>query len=998
MRHQRRFTGPIELSKAWYPYPLVVADLLAFLPAFLLGGLSRNTVGQVELDWQSILLLGAVAAGTFLVAGYSLHLYRARYLVGTFDEIMALAGAWLIAAAATIGINLVAFEPRVPLSVYSVGMLFAGAAMVGARAAWRLFMRRAQRPDPSGRTRVIVFGAGEGAEIVIKSMMTDARSQFVPVAILDDDPRQQNRMIEGIRVSGFRDAMSSFANHADALLIAIPSARSSLIAELSDDAERNGLDVMVLPSTTELIGSMVTHEQVRPVDVSDLLGRDEVEIDHGIVGGYITGKTVLVTGAGGSIGSELCRQILDYAPARLVMVDRDETALQALQLSMDGHGLLDNENLVLADIRDRDGMFEVFNRIRPAIVFHAAALKHQPMLETHPREAFLTNVLGTKNVLDAAAGVTVEHFVNISTDKAANPISVLGTSKRLAEALTVETGFESPGQYVSVRFGNVLGSRGSVLPVFEAQIAAGEPLRVTDPEVTRFFMSIPEASRLVLQAGAIGKTGETLVLDMGEPVKIVELAHKLLKARRADVDMIFTGLRPNEKLHEELKHDGELMVSREHPRIWHTEAAVTSVRNHLDALTHVEPALLRRRLLQLTEIQEGDSEAAAVLLRSDKRVYLSPPDMSAVERSKLVATFDGNWLASVGPELDQFEANLASWTERPHALALSSGTAALHLALLLADVQRGDDVLVASMTFVATANAVLMAGGTPVFVDSSAADWNLDPDLVAETLATRAAAGRLPKAVLAVDLYGQSADYTRLERICGEYGVRLIGDSAESLGARRDGRAGGSGGDLAVLSFNGNKIITTAGGGALLADDPALIERARHLATQARLPAPHYQHDEAGFNYRMSNLLAALGNGQLERLPQMIDRRLHIGDRYRNALSSFPGIGFMPVPAGSTPNAWLNVITVDPDIAGVDRETIRVALAAANIESRPAWKPMHQQPLFDGAEMIGGTVSDRVFEIGLCLPSGSSMTVHQVDHVLEVVEHQLTHRTVGITR
>ena len=990
MRLNRLSTRAATWNRARYPAPLLVADLLAFGAGFFLGGLGRIGIGDVELDWASIIVLGAIAAIGFLVAGFALHLYRARFLVGSFDEVIALAGAWTAAGLVAAVVNGLAFQPRVPLSVFGLGMLLSAAGMLATRAAWRLNERAAKRPDADGRTRVVVFGAGEGAELVVRSMLSDPTSQYVPIAILDDDAHQQNRSIEGVRVCGFREQISDFADKADALLIAIPSAGSPLITQLSQLAEDAGLDVMVLPSTTELIGSLVTHDTVRALDISDLLGRDEVQIDDAQVSAYLTGRTVLVTGAGGSIGSELCRQILWYEPERLVMVDRDETALQGVQLSIDGHGLLDNDNLVLADIRDRDGVFAVFDRFQPDIVFHAAALKHLPMLESHPREALLTNVLGTKNVLDAASAVGVDRFVNVSTDKAANPISILGHTKRIAEALTVETGFEAPGHYVSVRFGNVLGSRGSVLPLFEAQIDAGEPLRITDPQVTRYFMSIPEASRLVLQAGAIGKTGETMVLDMGEPVKIIDLAHRLLKHRKADVDLEITGLRTNEKLHEELGHEGETMTSREHPRIWHTEAVASAMREHLDSLDGLDDDALRARLAALTGAQADGETSLLSSLDTGQRVFLSPPDMSTVERARLIETFDSNWLASVGPDLEAFEAGLAEWTERPHAVALSSGTAALHLSLLLAGVEPGDEVLVSSMTFVATANAVLMAGGVPVFVDSSQHDWNIDPALVEDFLAKRAAGGGpMPKAVLSVDLYGQCADYRSLETICERYGVTLLSDSAESLGASRDGRRAGSAGTLAVLSFNGNKIITTAGGGALLADDPALIERARYLATQARLPAAHYEHAEPGFNYRMSNLQAAVGRGQLERLPDMIDRRAAIGERYHARLGPFDGVDFMPVPLGSAPNSWMHVLTIDPQLCGVHRDDLHHALGAENIESRPAWKPMHLQPLFADAPMIGGAVSERVFETGLCLPSGSAMTNGQVDRIADIIEQTL---------
>jgi len=290
------------------------------------------------------------------------------------------------------------------------------------------------------------------------------------------------------------------------------------------------------------------------------------------IASYLTGKRVLVTGAGGSIGSELCRQIHRFAPSRLIMLDRDESALHAVQLSIHGRTMLDSPDLVLADIRDSQLLLRIFEQCQPEVVFHAAALKHLPMLEQYPGEAVKTNVWGTLSVLEAAKTTGVERFVNISTDKAANPISVLGYTKRLAEGLTAATASEVDGTYLSVRFGNVLGSRGSVLTTFAAQIAAGGPLTVTDPQVTRYFMTVQEAVQLVIQAAAIGGDGEVLVLDMGEPVRIADVAKQLIDISGVDADVTYTGLTDGEKLHEELFGEGESDERRVHPLVSHVAA------------------------------------------------------------------------------------------------------------------------------------------------------------------------------------------------------------------------------------------------------------------------------------------------------------------------------------------------------------------------------------------------------------------------------------------
>ena len=370
---------------------------------------------------------------------------------------------------------------------------------------------------------------------------------------------------------------------------------------------------------------------------------------------------------------------------------------------------------------------------------------------------------------------------------------------------------------------------------------------------------------------------------------------------------------------------------------------------------------------------------------TDTRIFLSPPDVSDVERKLLLAAFDSNWVAPVGPDLDAFEAQVAELVGVRHAVALTSGTAALHLALVAAGVRRGDTVLVPSFTFAATANAVMYLGARPVFLDSTAESWNVDPELVAQELRARAGAGRLPRAVVAVDMYGQCADYQPLLEACDRYGVALIEDAAEALGASYRGRAAGSFGLAGVLSFNGNKIITTGGGGMLVTDDGRVATQTRHLATQAREPVPHYEHRTVGYNYRLSNLLAAVGRGQVQRLSEMIAARRETAGSYRAALGDLPGITFMPVAEYGQPNWWLTCLLVDADRFGATRDQLLARLARHNIEARPAWKPMHLQPVFRDCVMRGGEVSADLFRRGLCLPSGSALTEHDRERVVRAL-------------
>lgn len=370
---------------------------------------------------------------------------------------------------------------------------------------------------------------------------------------------------------------------------------------------------------------------------------------------------------------------------------------------------------------------------------------------------------------------------------------------------------------------------------------------------------------------------------------------------------------------------------------------------------------------------------------SDQRLYLSPPDVGDTERTLLLDAFDSNWVAPLGPHVDGFEREFAAAVGVPAAAALSSGTAALHLALTMLGVGPGDEVVVPTLTFVATANAVAYVGARPVFVDSDEATWNLDPSLLEELLAARAAAGELPAAVVAVDLYGQCADYAPILAACARHRVPVVEDAAEALGATYRATPAGGFGAMGVFSFNGNKVITTSGGGMLVSHDEQLVARARHLATQARDPAPHYEHSEVGFNYRMSNLLAALGRGQLQSLPRKVARRRAIKQRYRDAFAGIDGLAFMPDADGGEPTNWLTVVTLDDGVTGVSPAQVREALEQENIEARPAWKPMHLQPLYEGSEVWGGRVAERVFTTGLCLPSGSSMSDDDVDRVAAIV-------------
>ena len=531
------------------------------------------------------------------LVGYVVGIYRRRWRYGSFDEV----GGLVLATFITTSILFVLrfFDQSLnpfPRSVILISG-FAGLCFVAAsRYTWRLIREQLRRPTEQTAAKILVYGAGEGGIQMVNTLLRNPQSPYLPVGFLDDNPDTHRLSISGVPVLGGREQMSQARGRTGAtiLLIAIPSADSALISDISARARELSMDVKVLPAVQNLNERPLDTSDIRDLTDEDLLGRRKVDIDLQQISDYLVNRRVLVTGAGGSIGSELCRQLARFNPAELIMLDRDESALHEVQLSIHGRALLDTPQTVLADLRDETTINHIFETRKPEVVFHAAALKHLPLLERYPLEAYQTNVLGTLTLLNAAQRVGVGVFVNISTDKAANPISVLGYSKRIAERVTASVGQTAKsGKYMSVRFGNVLGSRGSVLMSFRDQIAKGGPLTVTHRGVTRYFMTISEAVQLVIQAGAIGSSGEALVLDMGTPVSIYDVAKQLVANSGKPVEIEIVGLRAGEKVHEELFGEGEEDMRPRHPLISHVPVQPVDLGLLLPSPTDARDTMLR---------------------------------------------------------------------------------------------------------------------------------------------------------------------------------------------------------------------------------------------------------------------------------------------------------------------------------------------------------------------------------------------------------------------
>jgi FlaA1/EpsC-like NDP-sugar epimerase len=564
--------NPRERDRAvrygWFLVDLACTVLAAFAAAWV-----RYDLDAAMATGSEIAIFGLLAALIYSVTGLFVGPYRIGHVRGSFEETVDIARAMTLAALVLAILRLALGVPDIPRSLPFTTPIFALLGMFTLRFVVRSW-RWGRQPVREQDVRAIVFGAGHMGRQLVRSLHRDTSEgdRYVPVALLDDDHGKRRLSIDGLRVAGTRDDITAVAERtqAKALIIAATTMDGGDLREISELARLAGLDVLILPPVNQLFHAP-RGADLRHLNLEDLLGRQRIELDQTAIRNSIAGKRVLVTGAGGSIGSELCRQIDRYGPAKLVLLDRDESAMHSAQMSMTGRALLDDGTLALCDIRDPNALRVIFEREQPQVVFHAAALKHLTLLEQFPAEAWKTNVLGTLNVLEAARAVGVETFVNVSTDKAAWPSSVLGYSKRLAERLTASFATTSNDEtYVSVRFGNVLGSRGSVITAFTAQIERGGPVTVTHPDVERFFMLIPEACQLVLQASAIGADGEVMVLAMGKPVKIVEVARTLIEmSGKHNVEIQYTGLRPGEKLSEQLFTPGEEIQTSEHPLVSH---------------------------------------------------------------------------------------------------------------------------------------------------------------------------------------------------------------------------------------------------------------------------------------------------------------------------------------------------------------------------------------------------------------------------------------------
>ncbi len=609
---------------------------LALIVVSVLGSFAlRLDASQLPFYFPAALTMCAVALIVKIPVHYFFGLYRRLWVYASTNELRLITVAVTTASVLTSGImllliNIGFIQPGMPRSALGIDWLLSLVLIGGSRFALRILAEQSTvRRDGKAR-RALIIGAGDAGALVVRELQKSSQLNLNPIGFLDDDPSKLNHEIYGVSVIGPLDELANILDNQqiDEVIIAIPSASGHVIRSINDACRQKGIPSRTMPGIYELIGGKVSVNRLREVDITDLLRREPVKIDDRLVGGILSGRRVLVTGAGGSIGREICRQAARWGPSELVLLGHGENSIFESLLELTENAPLLSIRPVIADVRDANRIQEIFKIHQPQVVFHAAAHKHVPLMEVNAEEAITNNILGTRNIAENANRHGVERLVLISTDKAVRPVSIMGATKRLAEMTVLDAAQRSGRAFSVVRFGNVLGSRGSVVPLFKNQIARGGPVTVTHPEMHRYFMTIPEAVHLVLQAAAMGRGGEVFMLNMGQQVRILDLAEDLIKLSglepHRDVEITFTGIRPGEKLREDLWEDGMQFEPTPHSEIFRASEEEKVDGTHLarviEQLTHLAHQSETESLIRLL-----DESIPSASIRSTP-----PPDMTSL--------------------------------------------------------------------------------------------------------------------------------------------------------------------------------------------------------------------------------------------------------------------------------------------------------------------------------------------------------------------------------
>jgi FlaA1/EpsC-like NDP-sugar epimerase/dTDP-4-amino-4,6-dideoxygalactose transaminase len=870
--------------------------------------------------------------------------------------------------------------------------------------------------------QVAIVGAGDAGMTLVRELISDPSSRCRPVAIFDDDPKTHGTTICGVPVAGSVSELSSLPREkrVEEVLICIPSATQSEMSRIVSICCRANFPVRTLPALSEILDGTVSPRDLRSLRVEDLLQREELLPDPQQIEEVVKNQVVLITGAGGSIGSELSRQIATASPKALLLLDKTENSLFYIHRELQDRFPTLLLKPLLCDVSRRNHVEEILRTEQPGVVFHAAAYKHVGLLELHPMEAIRNNALGTRNVAVAAMQNGVKRFVNISTDKAVNPENYMGLSKKLTELCIQElSGRSETTRFMNVRFGNVAGSTGSVLRLFWDQIQKGEPIHVTDPRATRYFMSIPEAVHLILRAAGQGRGGETFVLEMGEPINIYELAKSMsLLAGLTpgkELPIYFVGLREGEKVAEELwaewevpvpsSQKGVLMIPTRDAKsdgILSTIDRMEALLNHGDrhalegSLREVFPEFMGKRHSVDTF---GDKNSVKYMYKSQGervKIPLSKPDIGEREIDLVKDVLQSGRL-SLGPRLTEFEEKLARYIGTEYAVATNSGTSALHLCIRALGIGPQDEVITTPFSFVASTNCILFEGANPVFVDIDPVTLNLDPERLRRFLRDNClfdarqsalinkSTGRTIKAILPVHVFGVPCDMAPILALARDYGLHVIEDACEALGAEYRGRRAGTFGDAATFAFYPNKQITTGEGGMIVTNDEQLARLCRSMRNQGRGEDSSWlSHARLGYNYRLSEIQCALGIAQLERVTELLAARERVALWYDKALSHIPHL-ILPPGFRDIKRSWfVYVVQLDLPAPRAARDRVMAKLREQGVECQAYFPAIHKLPHVAkisrkalGPLRCTEDAGDRCF----ALPFYPSLTEAEIKHV-----------------
>jgi FlaA1/EpsC-like NDP-sugar epimerase/dTDP-4-amino-4,6-dideoxygalactose transaminase len=1018
---------------------VLAAELMLICISFLLAlGVLRDSGKSGQFPWMADFFF---VMAIRLACLYLLGPFRSSLRHASVHELLGLVKAVSISSVAIfLGVNWLGLTgERLPLAMlvldWALCLLLLGALHFAARVynSQKVLWRPAEK-------RLAVVGAGDAGMSLVKELASDPNSHCRPVAIFDDNPRTHGTTICGVPVLGGTEMLMHGTQRklVDEVLICVPSATRSEMSRLFTICCQSGLPVRTLPTLAEIVDGKVSQRDLRDLRIEDLLQREELVSDPAEIAEIVGDRVVLITGAGGSIGSELSRQIAACGPKQILLLERTENSLfyidRELRERFPGMAI----KPLLVDTTQRAQVDEAFRTNQPSLVFHAAAHKHVGLLELHPTEAIRNNVLGTRNVALAAAKYGVERFVNISTDKAVNPENYMGLSKKLTELCMQNlAGRQTATRFMNVRFGNVAGSTGSVLRLFWDHIRKGEPLHVTDPRATRFFMSIPEAVHLILRAAGEGRGGETFVLEMGEPINIYELAKSMSLlagfAPGKELPIHFVGLRDGEKISEQLwsdwenpaptSHKGIYMIEQQDPlaaNILHTidELEHELTTNNLKALQGRLNSLFPAFAVKRAELRATDEPSAENADSSGEEVRmkipLSKPDIGVEEIRNVVEVLQSGRL-SLGPKLGEFEEQFAAYVGRRYAIATNSGTSALHLCVRALGIGPQDEVITSAFSFVASTNCILYEGANPIFIDIDPISLNLDPKQLRRflrqccTLETRRGillnktTGKVVKAILPVHVFGLPCDMDPILELASQYGLRVLEDACEALGGEYHRRRVGTFGDAAVFAFYPNKQMTTGEGGMIVTDNQEIAMLCRSTRNQGRDEDSSWlRHIRVGFNYRLSELHCALGLAQLNRLPQLLQERKRVAEAYNRALSEIPHL-ILPVELPEAKRSWfVYPIQLDLTTPRTLRDRLILKLRARGIESQAYFPAIHKQPYLArtaraplGPLYRTESASDR----SLALPFFPGATYEEIEYVsvavAQILEEELGSSPAG---